>query len=271
MNLKIHFHCSVVTFVLLLVPAVASAKSEGGAISRSPSFVRLSAGLGIDVGGNLWTKSENVPNYNLTPFDGYGGGWAAGGGLTLETDILWGFMGLEIDVLFERSTIWTEITHNLIVGGNEVEIGKTRWTLDGMNIRLPLLLKGILPLGAVRLFTIIGPEFVFSVSPNTNLEVTEETTNGALEGVAKLKNLFKARSQNDVFLSAGIGLSVVVWRTPISLSIRYGYNLTQPSGYNDRVKFKTNASGSTLESIEVIDSSSMDLRIVISGSYEIGF
>jgi hypothetical protein len=82
------------------------------------------------------------------------------------------------------------------------------------------------------------------------------------------RNRFTASKQTDTYICFGLGLAIKVWKLAITIDMRYAYNLTQPSEYDDRVKY----SGSTTEpDVETIASNSMDLRILLGVAYELGF
>ena len=253
--------------VLALVPGTALAeekKSEDG--SDRESFFSVVAGAKGGAGGNLWTESKSVPGYlsNFAPFDGYAGGWSGGGGIFGEFRAVWGYVGLEFDLLFERNTMWTEISNKV----SGYTWSDAKWLMDWTNVRMPLLLKGYLPLGKARLTLAIGPEFVVGLDPDASVEYTDldpaVNKTDADNALAAWNGAFDAKKRSYTALTVGIGIAVKVWRLVITFDIRYAYNAGQPEDYLDRVDVKTN--GGTF-----IASNSMDLRLLLGVGYQFEF
>lgn len=232
------------------------------------SFMSLSVGFKGSVGGNLWASSKNVPSWPLVPFDGSAGGWAAGGGLAMEFRALWGYLGLEFDVLIERNTMWTEITHSMIENSFETEWAKTKWFIDWTSVRLPLLLKAYAPIGWVRFTVAIGPEFVVGMGANAEfsyLELDDDADAVFVQEAteAGTKN-FHARVQTDTYLCVALGLLFELGSTVVNFDVRYAYNFTQPRDYEDRAGVDENGA-------HFVASASMDLRLMLGLSYKLDF
>jgi len=241
---------------------------KDGAAEEFETFMSLAVGAKVSFGGNLWTSSKNVPSWPLVPFDGSAGGWAAGGGLQIDLRILWGYLGLEFDVLIERSTMWTEITHSMIENNFESEWATTKWFIDWTNVRLPLLLKAYAPIGWARFTIAIGPEFVVGTGANAQfsyLQLDSDADPVFLQEAtdAGTKN-FHAKVQTDTYLCVGLGLFFPLGKTAINFDVRYAYNFTQPRDYEDRANVDENGA-------HFVASSSMDLRLMLGISYNLDF
>jgi hypothetical protein len=149
-----------------------------------------------------------------------------GGGLFVELN-LFKFLGLEVDVLYE-SNAWT---FKEDFGGFEYDYN-TRYT----QIRLPILIKGTLPMGTAELSLGIGPEFVFGLDASVDFDYHTAMTPAQKEEAQRILDaLYDAEAVNDTFLDLDFGVSIKVWKLIIPISLRVGFNLTQPSDYEDRV------------------------------------
>ena len=242
-----------------LYAATAVAQDEAIEDDSKP-FFGLSVGAKGGGGGNLWTDPPNEPAYALM-FDDDTGGWGAGGGLYTELRILWGYLGLEIDLLFETNTIWHEITWNQVL--------ETNWILSWTSMRLPILLEGNLDSDFIRVSLGLGPEFVVGLGAETELEVTSGRQYISDADLNNLRSIFTTEKQTDTYFTLGLGLAVKVWRLAISLDLRAGFNLTQPEDHDDRIVWSS--VGEELTGLHVISSSSMDFRALLGVAWEHGF
>jgi len=251
-----------------------SAKSEETEIREIrkedyESFMSLAVGFKAGAGGNLWSSSANVPAWPLVPFDGMAGGWSAGGGLFLEFRAVWDYIGLEFDVMFERCTTWTEITHAMIENNIETDWAKTKWMLEWTNVRLPLLFKAYAPIGWVRMSFAIGPEFVVGMGANAEfsyLELDRTVADPAFidEATEAGTKNFHAKIQTDTYLCVGLGLLFELDPVVISFDVRYAYNFGQPRDYEERANVNE-------EGAHFVASSSMDLRLMLGLAYKLDF
>jgi hypothetical protein len=189
-------------------------------------------------------------------YDDGAGGAGGGGGMYLEFRGLWGHLGLEFDVLFEKNKNWANIEFNNVV--------KTDWIYRFSTVRLPLLLEGSVENSLVRGSLGIGPEFVVGTKASTAIEVTEGASMVDAATMDAARAAFHAKAQTDTFLCLGVGVAFKVWRLAISLDIRYAYNAAQPKAYLDRMSL---TDGTTT----AIASSTMDLRILLGIAYEAKF
>jgi len=243
-----------------LLGSTAVAAQDAAPATAADPFLELSLGAKGGGGGNLWTDPPNEPPYALM-FDDDTGGWGAGGGLYTELRILWGYLGLEIDLLFETNTIWHEITWNQVL--------ETKWNLSWTSMRLPILLEGNLDSDLVRVSLGLGPEFVVGLGAETDLEVTDGEQYISAADLANLRSAFTTEKQTDTYFTLGLGIAVKVWQLAISLDLRAGFNLTQPEDHDDRITYSF--AGEELTGLDVISSSSMDFRALLGVAWEHGF
>ncbi len=247
----------IIVSTMFLLSTKAVAQENAG--NEAP-FFGVSLGVKGGAGGNYLTEPDDVPLGAIVYEEG-AGGWGAGGGLYTELRALWGYLGLEIDLLFDHSRNWSSNTIN-----NVVEIN---WISMSNALRIPLLLKGNIEMESVRFYLGIGPEFVIGLDAGTDIEVTEGSEYVGQDDINDLKQLFKAKTQTDTYLCVDLGLAVKVWELAITVDLRYGYNLTQPSKYEDRVNIE-NVGGNSY-AFTTISSNTMDGRILLGLAYEFGF
>ena len=180
--------------------------------ARADFLWDLRVGAKGGVTGNLWGAPDGAPR---TP--GASAGWqkdlmyvGGGAGLLLEAHALQ-FLALEIDVLYQTNAFLENIN------GDQAHI-YTRYN----QVRLPLLVKGVLPLGATELSLGVGPEFTFGTKAWLD-------TDGMVNPSG-----FDAVSVNDTFVDLDLGVTFRVWKLAIPLSLRTGFNLSQPKQWTKR-------------------------------------
>jgi hypothetical protein len=194
----------------LTVTAVASA-----------GVVEGSAGLKLAVGGNLWTTPSGIPfNYNGLGFAGDGGGIGYGIGAYGELRVI-KFLGLETGLAYDHSNIWRNVTIN--------GVGETKETFTMSSLRIPILLKGILPLGFGRASLGIGPEFIVPLSASASVDVTSGPI--VIQGAA----LAKTAGSTMITTDLGLVIEVPVVGIEIPIDFRFSKNLTQDDAWLQRV------------------------------------
>ena len=203
----------IVLLAVLLMTAQAA---------RADFLWELRVGAKGSFTGNLYYEPENaLPNSEIfwgdTQF--YIGG---GGGLFVELNLL-KFIGFEVDVLYEANSL----TFKEDYGGFEYDYN-TRYK----QIRIPLLVKGVLPMGTAELSLGVGPEFVVGLDAGVDFDYHTVATPAQKE---TLNALYDAEKASDTFLDIDFGVNIKVWKLFIPISLRVGINLTQPSDYEDRV------------------------------------
>ena len=227
----------------LVLPGLAQAKLK--------IFEGSAGGLFV-AGGNVWTKPD-TPGYivldDSIPFADTAGGYGVGGGLMFEARFI-KFIGLEFDVLFEHNDQWYSIEVN---GG----VAEAEFHIQYLNVRLPILVKAVIPTGIVRVSIGIGPEFVFSRKDRT--EVKDKKNN--ITNIQELRDAFHSKEQDDVYICTHLGFAFTVWKLSIPLNIRFSYNLTQPKGYEKRL-------GIVGVSETLTASETMDISLMLGLAYD---
>jgi hypothetical protein len=241
--------CALVA-ALSLSPLAAGAQETG----KEP-FFGLSLGVKGGGGGNYVTKPDSVPaTYDSAPFADGGGGWGAGGGLYTELRVFGHYLGLEIDLLFDHTKNWCNIEYNDVV--------KMDYIYSFTAVRVPFLIKGSLESGMTRFSLGLGPEISAGFGVARDVEITK----GAqyVPSLAPILAAYSASAQTDVLLDVDLGAAFRVAPIAITLDIRFAYNLTQPTNFDDRISI-------TGSGLDTMASSTLDLRILVGVAYELGF
>jgi hypothetical protein len=211
----------IFSLVVLLMTAQAA---------RADFLWELRVGAKGSFTGNLFYEPENaLPNSEIfwgdTQF--YIGG---GGGLFVELNLL-KFIGLEVDVLYEANSL----TFKEDYGGFEYD-----YNTHYQQIRIPVLVKGVLPMGTAEFSLDAGVDFDYhTVATPAQKEL--------------LESLYDAEKAKDTFLDLDFGVNIKVWKLFIPISLRVGFNLTEPSDYEDRVEL-TNVGGNWHAKVRAIES-----------------
>ncbi len=234
--------------------------AEAGEDDAERPFFGVSLGGKGTVGGNLWTAPEHSPSYALM-FDGTAGGWGGGGGLYTELRVLWGYLGLEVDVLFERNSSWHNVTWNKVLGID--------WVLKWTSLRVPILVKGIIPTSPVRISLGLGPEIVAGLGAETELVVTKGEDLVPAADIDRLRQAFITKAQTDTYFTLDLGFAAELWQLAVTFDIRAGFNLTQPTDYDDLITYVMD--GDDLIRLEIIASNSMDFRALLGVAWDPGF
>lgn len=195
-----------------------------------PRDFESSIGLAFRVGGSLWTTPGDVdPGYDALGFAGAAGGFGWGAGLYYEARILQ-HLGLRLDVGYDRATLQRDLTYNINgVGFNVNE----KVTTSGL--RWGLLVEGIAPVTFGRVWLGIGPEFVSGGSVDGTVEITDGNPSPQLR--SDLENSISTTKQNSTMLTMVFGLAIEVSDSlEIPLDLRAAKNLTQESGWRERVE-----------------------------------
>ena len=220
---------------LMLLPCAA----------RADFLWELRVGVKGALTGNLYYEPDNAPAgselfWGDTQF--YIGG---GGGLFVEVNFI-KFVGLEVDFLYEANSL----TFKEDISGFEYDYN-TRFK----QIRLPVLIKGTLPLGVVELSLGLGPEFVIGLDAGVDFEYhTRLTAAQKQEFDAILGALYDAEKSNGTFFDVDLGLNIKVWKLVIPISLRVGINLDQPADYDGRVTLNFDGSEFKNARVKAIES-----------------
>ena len=216
--------------------------------SGRAGILEWSAGVKAAGGVEIWTGPSGLPIWTagFPLFDEDRAGWSAGVGIYGELRIL-KFLAVEIgfDYRYQR-----------LMEDTSINAAKSEETVTWHTLRIPILVKGVLPLGMVRLWVGIGPEFAFGVGSSAELEMKR----GFYVPTPKLK----ARDVNDIYLTTGLGVVVSIGPIAIPIELRFGYNVTQPGGYGGRIGdgLPTDAT------FTVRASNTMEARLLLGVGYE---
>ena len=125
-------------------------------------IVNLEIGAKGGAGGGLWNAPTRLPTYVADSDQGFSkqrGGWGGGAGLYAQLRLL-KCLGLEIDVLVDETRI------------REHPLDDYDWMIyaKSLNLHLPIMLQGILPLPGIRIGLGVGPEFVWPLKTGTYQE-----------------------------------------------------------------------------------------------------
>ncbi len=223
------------------------------AVPAHARIVEVSAGVKGTVGGNLWTEPDAAPASEIG-FTEARGGVGAGGGLYAEARFI-RFLALELDVLFEWDSLWEHQTWWW---------GKTTTKAEAVNLRIPMLVKGVLPLDGVRLSLGIGPEFVIPLASRGEISVPSGVVTSPFFRV-------RTRTSTMVTMEAGVTVSLGLGLV-LPIQIRAAYNATQPSAWADRVALykggKEVTLPSTFDTFSLLYQNSWDFRLLAGLGYE---
>lgn len=213
--------------------------------------VTLEWSVGVKGGGgvDLWLAPDNAPDWtNVAPlFSDDTTGWSYGGGPFAELRILT-YLAFEIDVLFfeqERveETAWS-------VGPGRIDT-RLRWT----GLRVPILVKGVLPLGATRLWLGAGPEVAVGITSSTEVDVRENPTTPPPN--------ITSHTVTDVYFLTTLGAAFALDPLTLTLEARVAYNLTQPADFRDRVDYDE-----AVREMSLRAASTLDMRLLVGLAYD---
>ena len=219
-----------------------------------------SAGLKGLVGGNMWTKPSGAPGDDFG-FKSSGGGFGWGMGAYAEFRFV-KFAGLEIDLLYDKSTIFRNVTWNSVL--------KVREKMDMTSLRVPLLFKGIIPVPFGRIGVFVGPEFVIPLSAKGTNEITSgrEQINPPFTP-ADIENGLNAQKTSSTLLTGGFGATIEL---PVNLELpiemRASKNLSQPDSWQERVPSEGPSNVSPHYQHTVKAQSTYEFRLTIGLGYK---
>lgn len=216
---------------------VVSVLATQGVLAQGAK-VWISAGLKGTIGGNQITEPSDKEIYTpdfeqdvpLLFMDG-AGGTGGGGGVFGEIRILRQYLGLEVDLLFDANKTWYAVDDP---SGAELD-----YVLKYRLLRVPVLLKANVKIGATRFGFGIGPEFLFGLKADTDIEVTENDERLPASELAEMKSALFVRKRNDKALTWAVALAFEAREFEITLDLRISHILTWPREYDDRVEITT--------------------------------
>jgi hypothetical protein len=230
---------SVVAVFLLLMSVAVPPRSEAVVLDHT-------AGVTFIGGGNYWTDPSGHFGDGFG-FRGNSGGYSLGGGLYYELRVA-KFVAFELGFSLEKTNLWRYIDVN--VGGGAVEVIEQ---VEGWWLRVPLVLKGVLPVGFGRLSLGLGAEFVL---PQSGSAFTQQ------DGFdAEYDKYIKSEQAGSTMLLMDLGF---VFELPGPLELpfrmRFGKNMSQSGKWSERV--------STAGGVYTVNhQNSWDLRLQLGLAY----
>ena len=234
---------AALTATLLLATAPSSASAF------MPEF---SAGLKLCGGANLWTEPTDAPGTGLG-FRGETAGYGIGGGAYAEVRPI-RFIGLELGLFYEQNKLW----RNVDISGGIITVKEE---VSANVLRVPVLVKAILPLGIVRLTAGIGPEFVLPQSTDGSHDVDSPSNI-----IGSVQTTIQTESKSSTMLAMDLGVVIQIGDfLEIPVSLRGARNLSQDEAWADRVN--ASISGNTMTSYSVAVQNSWDFRLTAGVGY----
>lgn len=217
--------------------------------------VQVSAGAKGFAGGNLWTTPSSRPwSYEGLGFAGNAGGFGFGAGAYVEARFI-KFLGLEIDAIYDSSSLYRDVTYSSLV--------KVREKVTTSGMRVPLLAKGILPVPFGRLSLFVGPEFVFATSPSGSIEITTGAQYMTAADQARTQSFIHGKAVSSTMFTMGLGIAVELPASlEIPIELRASKNMSQPDAWMDRVDIAPPAPDYTVRA-----QSSWDFRLGLGLGY----
>ncbi|MEZ4375588.1 MAG: hypothetical protein R3B07_32560 [Polyangiaceae bacterium] len=228
--------------------AVPTAAPPDGHVVADDRIVEGSAGLKLLLGGSLWSTPDNIPGgYEGIGFAGSAGGFAYGGAVYAEGRFF-KYLGLELDVGYDDTTLKRKVTFRGVVAGQAVS-ADVHESVETSSMFFGLLIKGVVPAPFGRAWFGLGPQFKSAGSAD-----------GKLDGASFADGLIKAKAESSTLLNLGLGMVIHAGDLiEIPIELRAAKNLSQEADWDKRVKLNT--SGNTLTSYEVTAQSSWDFRL----------
>ncbi len=224
-------------------PPPAPAPAEDSSAVEDDRPFASSVGLKVLLGGSLWTTPDNIPGgYEGLGFAGSGGGFAYGGALYVEGRFF-KYLGLEVDLGYDDTTLRRQVTYNGTIDVDE--------SVESSGIWFGFLVKGVVPTRFGRFWVGLGPQFINPSSVDAKLDAE----------IALQDGLIKGKSESSTMLNMGLGLVIHAGDTvEIPVELRAAKNLSQEADWDKRVKLETNAANQ-VTGYEVTAQSSWDFRL----------
>ncbi len=235
--------------LLTLMAVGALASTLLWAESASADLIETSAGVKVMAGASMWTTPSDRPmnggkEYEGLGFAGNAGGFSYGSGLYFEARFI-KFVGLELDVIYDKSTLKRNVDFNGGVAKVQEKIAMTNW-------RFPVLVKGNLPTPFGRLVAMAGVEHVHGSSADLSTEFTK--------GQGTVETDLTAEENNYWMMVGGLGVTIDLLMLEVPLELRASKNMGQESAFQDRVDFGPNT-------VTVDAQSSWDFRLSAGVGY----
>jgi hypothetical protein len=153
------------------------------------------------------------------------------------------YVGLEFGLNITRKFLseeidweYTQREGSTITGGPWKATTEQNLTFAGTQI--PIMVKGVLPIQGARIWLGLGPEFwIGQWSSTTKREVTRLDAGTPGEAPVNVFQDLRARNVTDTYLTWALGFDVQAGALVIPIVLKFGYNLTNPDNYAERVDF----------------------------------
>lgn len=203
-----------------------------GTPARALPLVDLDFGVKGGVNMGLLLVEEKFANGLVEDYydgdDAFGVG--GGGGIYGELRLL-DYVGLELDLLFSRDQVTR--TESWDLGDARLELDHTSWA---NNLRIPVLLKGFLPLGPVRLSLGAGLEYVHTL--DHGYDIVEQRKLAEDRGLAEYRSSHHSAAKDCLFLTGQLELAIDLVFLTIPIDLRVGKNLSQTDTFEDRYDYE---------------------------------
>ncbi len=207
-------------WLILFIPGVVYAKL--------PDWLNIETGTKAWGDFNLWSEPENGADqigFGLRTV-----GWGAGGGVYVQARFI-KYIGLDIEVL---------IGHDRIIEDDTIYGAHVKFIPKMNSVKIPLLIKGVLPLLGVRLSLGTGP--IFEIPFSSSFEVKSD--------YVRILSKTGIKTKTSVLWGMQFGINIRIYKNlRFPIDFRAAYNLSQPKKYRDRVKLETN--GSVINSLKI--------------------
>jgi hypothetical protein len=214
----------------------------------SADLLETTAGAKLFAGGNLWTTPSPSPGDGTIGFGGNGGGVGLGLGAYFEARLI-KFLGLELGLTYDSSDLHRDVTTTVTAGGASAS-GTVTEKIKMASVRIPLLVKGILPVPFGRLSLGIGPEFIVPISADWSVE----TKSGSFQ--LPPADAVHADKTSSTMFTTDLGITVELPASlDLPIDLRASKNLSQGSAWTDRATLNSPTS------VTVKGQSSWDFRL----------
>lgn len=216
-----------------------------------PDVFEITAGIKAGAGLEIWTEPSGATrdyldstgatqSFDIPFFDETRAGFNTTIGAFIEFRFV-RHIGLEVGMLITRhklleDTDWTYTEVDQGTGQIDRFKTKTEQTLVFTGFHIPILLKGILPVGdSVRLSLGVGPEFFIGSYAYATFKIAGGDD---LKGSRAVFKDLEAESQTDTYLAIQFGVDIKAGDFRVPIDLRFGYNFNQPDNYYDRVQYR---------------------------------
>lgn len=193
--------------------------------------VEMSATTGVDKLSPQQQLQYSAPTDDSGFYPGFG--YGPGFGLSLEVRLL-NMVGLESGAYYmvDNVTGWNDKSVN------QVPRGRVTSEQETSALHIPLLLKGVLPTGALKPFLGVGVEFVrqldSSLEYRTERQIPQDMTIDQYGTLYNARNSIETSNYTLLQLSTGVEIDLGYLRVPIE--IRAGYQLGMDDAFDERVR-----------------------------------